>query len=137
MTEVSTVRLYALRVAYLLNFVGLGLSAWPAVVNPGKPLGLVEGAAFSFWAAFSALMALGLRYPLQMLPLLLLQLSYKAVWFLAVARPLWSAGQWDAQATRLTRTFALAVVVDLLVIPWGYVLANYVRKAGDGWKIRG
>ena len=134
MTEVSTVRMYALRLVYLLNFIGLGLTVWPAVLSPEKPLGLVEGAAFSFWAALSVLMGLGLRYPLQMLPLLLLQLFYKAVWLLAVALPLWSAGQWDARATGLTRTFVLPVVLDLLVIPWAYVIANYIKKSGDSWK---
>lgn len=137
MTEVSTVRLYALRLIYLLNFVGLGWTAWPAVVTPGKPLGLLDGVAFSFWAAFSALMGLGVRYPLQMLPLLFLQLSYKVVWLLAVARPIWSAGQWDSQAAGLTRTFVIPVVLDLLVIPWAYVNANYLRKPGDSWKVAG
>lgn len=135
MTEVSTIRTYALRVVYLLNFVGLGMTAWPAVVSPEKPLGLLDGVAFSFWAAFSVLMGFGLRYPLQMLPLLLLQLSYKVVWLLAVALPLWSAGQWDSSATGLTRVFVAPVVVDLLVIPWAYVYANYVKKPGDGWKL--
>ena len=135
MTEVSTVRTYALRVLYLLNFVGLGLVAWPGVLSPDKPLGLLDGVAFSFWAALSALMGLGLRYPLQMLPLLLLQLFYKAVWLLAVALPLWSAGQWDSRATGLTKTFVLPVVLDLLVIPWAYVYANYIKKPGDSWKL--
>src|SRR5213083_2191613 len=114
MTEVSLVRTRALRVIYLLNFVGLGLMAWPRVLGPDKPLGLMEGVAFSFWAALSALMGLGLRYPLQMLPLLLLQLSYKVVWLLAVALPLWSAGQWDSKATGLAVNFVLPVVIDLL-----------------------
>jgi hypothetical protein len=57
MTEVSAVRLYALRLLYLLNFVGLGAMVWPAVLSPARPLGLLDGVAFSFWAAFSALMA--------------------------------------------------------------------------------
>lgn len=135
MTEVSTIRMYALRLLYLLNFVGLGLTVWPAVVSPDKPLGLIDGAAFSFWAALSALMGLGLRYPLQMLPLLLLQLSYKVVWLLAVALPLWSAGNWDSRATGLTKTFLIPVVLDLLVIPWAYVYANYMKKPGDSWKL--
>jgi hypothetical protein len=134
MPELSAVRMYALRLAYLLNFAGLGLMVWPALLNPDKPLGLLEGVAFSFWAAFSVLMGLGLRYPLQMLPLLFLQLFYKVVWLLAVALPLRSAGLWDSRATGLTRNFVIPVVVDLLVIPWAYVLANYVKKAGDSWK---
>src|SRR5439155_3683500 len=127
MSEVSSARTTALRVVYFLNFVGLGFMAWPRVISPGKPFGLVDGAAFSFWAALAALMGLGLRYPLQMIPLLLLQFFYKAIWFVAVALPLWTSGQWSAGATGMTRTFVMGFIADVLVIPWAYVLANFVR----------
>ena len=133
MTEVSAIRIYALRLAYLLNFVGGLFMFWPALLSPDKPLGLIDGAAFSLWATMTTLMGLGLRYPLQMLPLLLLQLIYKTVWLLAVALPLRSAGRWDSSASATTRTFVAAIVVDLLVIPWAYVLANYIKKPGDRW----
>jgi hypothetical protein len=133
MTEVSAVRMYALRVVYLLNFAGGVFMFWPAVLNPATPLGLFDGFAFSFWAALTGLMGLGLRYPLQMLPLLILQLFYKSVWLLAVALPQWSAGHWESSATGSTRIFVAAVVIDLLVIPWAFVLANYVKKPGDRW----
>jgi hypothetical protein len=36
----------------------------------------------------------------------------------------------------LTKTCVGGVVVDLLVIPWAYVLANYVKKPGDSWRFR-
>lgn len=72
-------------------------------------------------------MGFGLRYPLQMLPLLLLQLFYKLIWLSAIALPLWSAGR----STGMTKSFVIPVVVDLIVIPWGYVLANYVKKRGE------
>ena len=135
MTEVSPIRIYALRFAYLLNFVGLGFMVWPTVLNPARPLGLLEGVAFSFWAAFSALMGLGIRYPLQMLPLLLLQMFYKVVWLLAVALPLRSSGQWDANAAAMTKNFVIPIVVDVLIVPWAFVLANYVKKPGDPWTV--
>jgi hypothetical protein len=131
MTSVSAGRLIALRVVYLLNFVGLGALAWPAVLRPDEPLGLVEGAAFSFWAAFSLLTALGLRYPLRMLPLLFIQLAYKIVWFAAVAYPLWGTAQWSAGSTRLAWNFAIPVIVDLLVIPWSYVRDQYIRQPAE------
>lgn len=133
-TGISTFRTYALRLVYLLNFIGLGSMAWPYVLNPPAPMGLVEGAAYSFWAAFALLTGLGLRYPLQMLPLLFIQLTYKIIWLLTVALPIWSAGHWDAQASGLLRAFTIPVVIDLIVIPWAYVYANYVRKAGDSWR---
>jgi hypothetical protein len=72
-----------------------------------------------------------------MLPLLLLQLFYKLVWLLAVALPLWSTGEWDATATEFTTSFVIAVVLDVVVIPWGYVLRHYVNKPGDAWKLPG
>lgn len=128
--QVSTFRLYLMRVLYLINFVGLGLSVWPGVIKHqglGDPL---QAVAICFWAALSALMGLGIRYPLQMLPLFLLQLFYKSVWLLAVAIPLRSAGQ----STGLTKLFVIGVVLDLIAIPWPYVLANYVTKPGDRWR---
>jgi len=128
--EVSTFRLYLMRSAYLLNFVGLGSSVWPGLVNHEGAWDPLHGVAFSFWAAFAALMGLGIRYPLQMLPLLLLQLFYKAVWLIVVALPLRSAGQ----STELTKTFVIGAVACLVVVPWPYVLANYVKKRGDRWR---
>ena len=69
--ETSTFRLYLMRLLYLLNFVLLGSSVWPAIFNHAGEWDPVKGVAFSFWAALSALSVLGLRYPLKMLPLLL------------------------------------------------------------------
>jgi hypothetical protein len=127
--EVSTFRLYLLRALYLVIFLGLGFLVWPKILNPGKVWDPLPGVAYSFWAAFSVLAALGLRYPLKMLPLLFLQLFYKCVWLLAVALPLASAGR----PSTLTGGFVVFVVLDLLVIPWRYVLATYVTTRGDRW----
>lgn len=128
--RVSLVRLYVLRAMYLANFVLLGSDVWPGIFFPGKPWEPVPGVAVSFWAALSVLSALGLRYPLPMLPLLFLQLVYKLVWLLAVARPLHFAGA----AEQMTTVFAVGLVLDLVVIPWPYVWSHYVRARGDRWK---
>ena len=77
---------------------------------------------------------MGVRYPLAMLPLLLLPLFYKSVWLIAVAVPLWSAGPIDPVTRELTRVFAMAAVADLVVIPWPYVVAHYVRTPGERWR---
>jgi hypothetical protein len=128
--DVSTFRLYLMRLLYLLNFVMLGLQVWPVLITHAGAWDPVKGVAFSFWAALSALSGLGLRYPLKMVPLLLLQLLYKSIWVIAVALPLWSA----FRSVELTKVMGLGAVVDLLVIPWPYVLATYVRKGGDRWR---
>ncbi len=128
--ETSMFRLYLMRLLYLLNFALLGLDVWPGIINHKGAWDPLHGVAFSFWSALSALSGLGVRYPLRMLALLLLQLFYKSVWLLAVALPLWSAGQ----STDLTKVMVGGVVVDLIVIPWPYVLANYVKQRGDRWR---
>src|SRR5688572_16865347 len=93
----------------------------------------MTGVAFAFLAALSTLCALGVRYPLKMLPLLFMQLFYKSVWLLAVALPLWSARQWTPGTANMVRVLVAAVIVDELVIPWPYVVAKYGKAPGDPW----
>ncbi|HAV23935.1 MAG: hypothetical protein A2X67_13735 [Ignavibacteria bacterium GWA2_55_11] len=128
--SVSTLRLYIMRVMYLFNFVLLGSDVWPELIRHEGPWDPVRGAAYSLWATLSLLSGLGLRYPLQMLPLLLFQLVYKSIWLVAVGIPLQSAGQ----ATEMTTVFLVGVGLDLIVIPWPYVYAHYLKKRGDRWK---
>lgn len=126
----STLRLYLLRALYLLNFVLLGLDVWPAIVSEGGTWDPVRGVAFAFWGALSALSVLGLRYPLQMLPLLLIQFLYKVIWVLAIAVP-----QWDGvRSLGLTNDMLIGLLIDLVVIPWPYVFRNYLQKQGDRWR---
>jgi hypothetical protein len=134
MTEVSTFRLYLMRAMYLLIFVGLGSMIWPGIIHHAKPWDLMHGVACSLLAALSAMMALGIRYPLQMLPLLLFELLWKAIWLVAVALPLWSAHQLDPDTMETVTNCLMGIVLCPIVIPWPYVLANYVKKPGDRWR---
>ena len=81
----------------------------------------------------SALAILGLRYPLRMLPLLFFELTWKAIWLLAVALPLWTAHRMDA-ATLETANECLVVVVIAALIPWDYVFTHYLAEPGDRWR---
>jgi hypothetical protein len=131
--DVPAFRLYALRAGYLLLVVGLGSEIWPAMLHHTKPWDLMHGVANSMLAAISALAVLGIRYPLKMLPLLFFELMWKAVWLIAIALPLWSAGHMDAN-TASTVQDCLVGVVFLIVIPWSYVVANYGKRPGDRWR---
>ena len=131
MPAVSTFRLYLMRALYFAIFVFLGIEVWPIVFgNHVRAWDPLHGVAFSFLAALSLLCGLGLRYPLKMLPLLLLELAWKSIYVLAVAIPQWPA----LQATETTRSCIGGVIVTLIVIPWPYVLAHYVKTPGDRWK---
>ena len=83
--------------------------------------------------ALSLLWFLGLRYPLQMLPVLLFEIAWKFIWMIAVVLPLWVSDQLDP-ATLKVFYACLVVVIPLAVIPWRYVVAHYVRKPGDPWR---
>jgi hypothetical protein len=131
--EVSVVRLYALRAGYLLLVVGLGSQIWPAMIHHARLWDLMQGVASSMLAAMSALAVLGLRYPLRMLPLLFFELLWKAIWLIAIALPLWSAGQMDADTVATVQACLVAVVFPI-VIPWRYVWENYLKTPGDRWR---
>ena len=127
--EVSVPRLYVMRAMYLLNCVLVGSGVWVQFIHRREPWGPITGVAFSFWAALAGLSALGIRYPLAMLPLIFMQLFYKTFWLLAVYVPLRAAGR----STDLTKGFLVAIVLDIIVIPWTYVFAHYIKKPGDRW----
>ena len=129
--EVGTFRQQLMRLVYLLTAVGVGPQAWSSLLTPATPWDSLRGVAFSFWAAYATLMILGLWNPLKMVPLLLLQLFYKSVWLLAVALPLAQAGPLEPGAAQMVRIFVIAVVVDLIAIPWPYVFRHYIRKSPE------
>ena len=133
MAEPSLLRLYALRAVYLFVAVGIAATIWPALVSHRADWPLMNGVACSLLAAVSVLAALGLRYPLQMLPVLLFEPAWKAIWLVAVALPLWRAGALDA-ATMATVRDCLPAAILIPAIPWRYVVATYVKRPGDRWR---
>ena len=137
MNEVSLFRLYLLRALYLFIVVGLAIVRWPdfidLIIHQGKSWELMEGVVICMLIAFSVLSILGLRYPLQMIPVLLWELVWKLIWLIVVALPLWSTGQMD-ESTWAVAYACLYVVILPFVIPWRYVFEHYVKKRGDRWR---
>jgi hypothetical protein len=133
MHEVSLVRLYTLRICYLILAVGLGLYMWPSVIHHTADLAITHGIQFSLLAGLGLTAVLGLRYPVQMLPLLLFELIWKTIYLLAFALPLWSAHQVTAAAAEDIRA-CLMVVIFIPLIPWRYVARHYIMQPGNRWK---
>jgi len=133
MTEVSTFRLYLMRALYLLIAVGLGSLIWPGIIHHPKPWTHMQGVANAFMGALSALALVGVRYPLQMLPLLLFELLWKTIWIVAIGLPLYFAGQLTGPNADTMRDCLPGLIICPLVIPWGYVFRNYIRRPADRW----
>ncbi|GAB7128237.1 hypothetical protein JCM19000A_27440 [Silvimonas sp. JCM 19000] len=131
--EVSLLRLYALRAMYLFITLGLGAVVWPGVLRAGQHWELMEGTVACMLAAFSLLCLLGLRYPLQMLPVLLWEVLWKTLWLARVPLPQWLAGQLDPGI--VASVFACSMVLLVyLAVPWGYVYQAFVRTPGARWR---
>ncbi len=131
--EVSTFRLYLMRGLFLLMCVGTVLTQVPGMIHRTTPWSLMHGVVASMLLTMAVLSALGVRYPLQMLPILLFELLWKSIWLLVFALPLWTAHQMDADTMGSVKACLMGIVLCPLVIPWPYVWANYVIKRGDRW----
>jgi hypothetical protein len=129
--EVSLVRLYVLRAAYLLLVVGLGAMIVPEILSHAPAS---RGVIPSLLGAVWALAFLGLRYPLQMLPLLMFEFVWKAIWTLAYGLPQWTAGQLPPTFGEDSFNIGFGVLLMPLVIPWGYVWRHYVKRPGAPWR---
>jgi hypothetical protein len=132
-SDVSTLRLYLLRAMYAFTFVGLVLYRWPAILNPPPGISNAGTVVAMFLGAMSLLAALGIRYPLKMLPLLFFELLWKVMWVAAWGIPLWTSQQLapDSQETLISNIVGIVLVP--LAIPWGYVLNEFAKAPGDRW----
>jgi len=133
MNDVSVFRLNLLRVFYAVLFFGLATFIWPEVLHHTNSFAVSFGVRFSLLAGLGALAGLGLRYPLQMLPLLLFEFLWKAIYLIGFALPLYLAHGIDAATAEDIRG-VLMVVVFIPCVPWRYVLANYMAKPGERWR---
>jgi hypothetical protein len=128
--EVSLVRLYVLRAMYLVLAIGLGAMIVPEIVS--HPLAS-RGVIASLLGAVWLLAFLGLRYPLEMLPLLMFELVWKLIWMIAYGLPQWSSGVRPPTFAEDSFNIGWGLVL-LLVIPWGYVWRHYARRPGARWR---
>lgn len=87
---------------------------------PEEPL--VFGVVGSVFAAFALLSVAGLRDPVTFAPVLLLQLLYKAIWFLAVVGPRAATGALPGYAFPTMLLFSVYVVGDLVAVPFRELL---------------
>ena len=129
---VSLLRLNLLRVLYLIMAVGIGVTFWPQVIHHTADFAARRGALFSLLAGIGAFAAVGLRYPLQMLPIALFEFGWKTIFLTAFVLPLWLSNQLDA-ATADSAKECASIFIFLPCIPWRYVWSNYVMKRGEPW----
>src|SRR3954469_2177251 len=121
MKGIPLYRLYALRFVYVLLVVFLVMTIWTGYFHHTRAWPPMEGVARALPAAVAVLAALGIRYPLKMLPVLFFELAWKAIWLIPVGFPAQSDGPLDPDTAETFKACAVGIVVFALVIPWPYV----------------
>ena len=133
MSEDRGVRFGWLRLMYVWTIVGAGGFGLMALFAPSLMESamafpaqdpFLRGVLGSVYVAFGILSILGLRSPLKFVPVLFLQLCYKAIWFIAVLLPRLLGGQFPIHAMVLALIFATYVIGDLIAIPFGRLFAK-------------
>lgn len=128
MHSFSTLRLTLLRACYAVLVVGLTIKYAPVVFGGMASLPRMEGVVTALLSAMGLLSIVGLFSPIRMLPLLVFEIAWKAIWVTTVALPRGLAGQLDdgTAATLFACAWALPFV---FVVPWGYVVRTYLGSA--------
>jgi len=133
MSKKINVRWRWLKGMYIYTIVGAGGFGFGIIFIPnvmrtifGMPIQdpIVLGVTGSVYLSFALLSILGLRSPLKFTPILLLQLSYKVVWFIGVILPILFGGKFPTYAILYVVVFATFIIGDLIAIPFSYVFAK-------------
>ncbi len=120
-------RINAMRFLFLLMALVMGVVVWSQLLEGGSTWPLWKGCAKSMLAALAVMSLLGVRYPLQMLPLMLYEMAWKTVWLVFVALRAWMQGTWTAEIAGLFED-CIGIVIAYVIVPWPYIWARYVRQ---------
>jgi len=133
MSEDIKIRWGWLKGMYIYTIISVGLLGLGMIIMPEKIKSLLgwpveELIAFgiigSIYLSMGILSIFGLRSPLKFVPVLLLQLFYKLIWFIGVSLPLIVTNQFPSFAIPMIIIFATYIIGDLIAIPFSYVFAK-------------
>jgi hypothetical protein len=129
---ISPWRINLLRLAYLIMVSGLGTFIVPALFTWTDAFVVENGVRTALLAGFAAMALLGLRYPLKMIPLILLEFTWKVIYLACYYVPLWFAGRvtgdiWEDGGA------AMMGLIFVPLVPWDYIYREYIKKSGDRW----
>ncbi len=133
MPEEHKIRYGWLKTMYIYTIVGaggfgLGIIVMPTIMRnifnwPAQDP-IVYGVTGSVYLSFGLLSILGLKAPLKFVPVLLLQLSCKVVWFIGVLAPILFTGRFQPYAILHVVIFLSYIIGDLIAIPFSYVFGK-------------
>ncbi len=121
-------RINAIRLLFLLMAVIMGSVVWRQLLLDWADWPLWKGVGKSMLAALALISLIGVRYPLQMLPLMLYEIAWKTVWLILIALRAWLNGRWNADIDSMFYD-CIGIIVAYFVVPWRYVWARYFAES--------
>jgi hypothetical protein len=129
--EVPLWRLHLLRAGFLVLVV-TGLFVHPQWIVDPSPTN--RGMILAFTGGLWLMGFLGLRYPLQMLPIVVFEFVWKMLWLLRFGLPQWLAGVRTPRLSQDMVEIGLVPLILALIIPWGYVWRHYFKEPAERWR---
>lgn len=133
MPEDFKIRWGWLKIMYIYTIVNAGGFGLGMVFVPDLVISMLKfpnqdpivfGAFGCMLIASGILAILGLRSPLKFVPLLLFQLFYKSIWFVAVLIPFLLVNEMQMYVVVFILIFASYIIGDLIAIPFSYIFVR-------------
>ena len=125
---VATWRINAMRFLFLLMAGIMGaMFVWPQLLFESADWDVMRGLAKSMLAALALMSLLGVRYPLQMLPLMLYEIAWKTIWLVLIAGRAWMADKWTPDIEGLFYD-CIGIIIAYFIVPWPYIWARYFKQ---------
>jgi hypothetical protein len=118
---------------YVYTLLGAGLSGLGIILMPETfasiwrmPIQdpIIYGIVGSVFLAFGLISIFGFISPLKFAPILLIQMTYKIIWFIGVILPTVLKGQLHWYAFILIMIFATYIIGDMIAIPFKYIFSK-------------
>jgi len=133
MSENKNVRWGWLKFMYLYTIFGAGGFGLGIIIIPNLMKSIfgwpnqdpiVYGVTGSVWLAFGLVSIWGIRSPLKFVPVLLMQLCYKSIWFIGVVLPLLITGKFPMYGLLHVVVMASFIIGDIIAIPFAYLFSK-------------
>jgi hypothetical protein len=131
--EVAIWRINLLRFLFLLMAVIMGSIVWYQLLFESAGWWWERGLAKSMLGALALLSLWGVRYPLQMLPLMVYELVWKTVWIMLIALPAWLTNRMTPEIEALFYD-CIGIVIAYFAIPWRYTFVRFVLQPAEPWR---
>jgi hypothetical protein len=129
--EVSLARLYVLRGFCLFYVLSAPFDSLPRLfVHAPDERGMITSILGGLWV----MALIGLRYPLQILPIFLFECAWKTIWAIFFGLPQWLSGVGSPRLGEDLFSIGFFAIVFALLIPWSWVWRHYVRQPADRWR---